>query len=323
MKSLLALLLMTSTAYAGGGSSTGGGHVRVCLTPQAAAEVKSTLIANAQAPATARDPFAQIAPQDILSVRLVDVFEQPALTEDIAKFFANPGTEIIYRAQDQDAALSQQLKTMSDGVDQAYCSLQDSGEEAFLASSPNGPGSGPAWNYLHPTPIIRGMMLLEKVENWYPTNQSLPLTADFDPKVENPPNCVFAQVARQTVYSERRVRIDYDPRLLARMSDHDIIALGIHEGVYNTVLQAPRFNQLKHPSVTTRQLTALLLAFLGATDSHAEQIAAVLDDLGYGPYDGMIRPAIRFSTLELMRMKRESDEATDKAERRATIGRKN
>lgn len=265
----------------GGGSSVGGGHVRVCMTAEAAEKLKNTLVKNSAVDQIAMDPFGDILGSEIVSVETLDLLEKPgqkklvrALLKDVAGKIEAGTKKWGY------TELPRPIRVMKVSLAEIYDRLAATKQSAFNGSKEDR--------------FSQALMDVWDNIEWSPSETGLRLTKDFDPKVTNAKNCIFAQAVRQTLFSERVAALDYDAKLLARMSDEDLIALALHESVYNLVLHAPKYRKLKNPSVTTREITTLLLEGLaggGYSTSPYEDFAKILKAIGYGPYLDMDRVA--------------------------------
>jgi hypothetical protein len=274
-QALVSTLVVLSTSFslavaAGGGSSTGGGHVSVCLKPKVATRVKAIIRENAQIPQLATDPFAEVKDSDIVSVKLLDIVEAGDFAEDefdlftkefVAKLSMSPNFHAFY-SPSWFSNLSVHLSEIGKHA------------SAFALDSA----------------FDRAAYALGRLQ-WHESDHGLAVTDDFSPKYLNPPNCVFAQVARQNNFAIRSTVMDYDEKLLRKMSATNRVALAIHEVYYRLVLNAPHRDRVTNPSIYVRQLTALTLAYMSAYPAligdAANDIAALLEQLGYGPFPDM------------------------------------
>jgi hypothetical protein len=259
----------------GGGSSTGGGHVRVCLTPNAAARVKNNILLSTQSPQIGVDALAGITRSEIVSVDLLDLIEQPAYSEKIQKSLQN-----LLLTSPQ----SSPLEALKFGLTAIMNELEKTGFSVFDGDKSDFP---------------QYAVNIASNTTWTPSDSGLALTRDFDPKISNKENCVFAQAVRQEVVSPHFRTLIYDERIFNLMSGPQLTALGLHEAVYNLVLNSPARLSIENASVLTRQLTVLMLMALTDTDSDFEAIAESLESIGYGPFDDMIRPSHRLSREQL------------------------
>lgn len=265
----------------GGGSSVGGGHVRVCLTPAAAEKLKNTLVKNSAVAQIAMDPFGDVQADEIISVETLDLLEIPGQRPLISPLMKDVASKLDAGAKKWGyQELPRPLRVMKVALADLYERLAATKMSAFNGSKEDR--------------ISQSLMDVWDNIEWNASETGLRLTNDFDPKVTNAKDCIFGQAVRQTLFSERVAALDYDAKLLARMSDESLIALALHEAVYNLVLHAPKYKEIKNPSVTTRQITTLLLAGLaggGYSTSPYEDFAKVLKSIGYGPYLDMDREA--------------------------------
>ncbi len=98
-------------------------------------------------------------------------------------------------------------------------------------------------------------------------------------------NRVRAQIDQQGIFIDSLVNIDYDGKLISRMSRTHQVALAIHELVYNIVLGSPKFDQISNISVFVRMWTSLLLMDFAAWLPQIElQIEALSMSIGFESY---------------------------------------
>lgn len=259
----------------GGGSSTGGGHVRACFTARAAAKVKNNILLSTQSPQIGIDALSGITKGDIISVDLLDLVEQPGSFDTI-----QASLKAFLRVTPQDGALQAIKWGIIDIVDK----LEGTGFSAFDSLKSDFP------RYASNTAN----------EEWTASDTGLALTRDFDPKISNKANCVFIQAVRQEVVSAHFKTLIYDERIVEMMSIPQLAALGLHEAVYNLVLNSPAARKIQNPSVLTRQLTVLiLLAIAQGGPEDFEAIAENFESLGYGPFNDMVSRSSRMSRNEL------------------------
>jgi hypothetical protein len=264
-------------AQRGGGSSTGGGHVRVCLVPMAAAKVKSNILMNSQSPQMAVDVLTGIQRGDIVSVDLLDLIEQPAYS---------PKIEAALNSFVKLPAGTPALEVLQTGLYEMVDQLERTGLSAFNPDKSN---------------FAQYAVDISANTTWTASDSGLALTRDFDPKILNKENCVFAQAVRQEVISPHFRTLIYDQRILQMMSRSQLIALGLHEAIYNLVLNSPARDHIANASVLTRQLTVLILMAFTEDYTDMEAIAESLESIGYGPFDDMVRPSHRMTRKQLQK----------------------
>lgn len=246
--------------------------MRVCLTTTAAAKVKAIIAQNALVPQISSNPFDGLSPNDIVSVDILDLLEQPDVHLLIKKYLADL------------AARTKAKPNYLDGINKNNESLKMVVAPLETIISTLEKISSPEWNS-DSTEIPRHMFDVSANYPWTPSPSGLRFTNDFDPRITIPDNCVFSQAVRQSAFGALYATLDFDNLLVSKMSDDDRITLGVHEAVYNVVMNAPNYDHVVNPSYLTRKLTMLCLAMAaGHVNENEPVFAAIIKNLGYGKF---------------------------------------
>lgn len=262
----------------GGGSSTGGGHVRVCLTPKAAAKAKAIVAEGLLVPQISGNPFEGLKSEDILSVDLIDLIERPDLLPQIKPVFAKIATG-THKQRDYAPDINPHAK-----ANESIKMIQQGSEElrplVYATRAPEWASDS--------TPLPEYMLRVTSNSTWTPSPSGLRLTTDFDPRLKLNENCLFAQAVRQTVFTRHFLSFDYDSLLLSKMSDDALLALGLHEQFYAVVMLAPNYNRIAEPSILTRRMTQLALETIAHRPNAQAQLSEIVRRLGYGPFENLV-----------------------------------